>query len=388
MDKQIRDIVHNAINEAFASPRLKYALQRAKRYPGFDMHHTNNLKHQALSYKPDVMPFEYRGVNGFGSSDWLDKITDDMIDVVGTEEQLRQQGFRFNDPKLFSNSYDSQVVDADGDKRYAINLRDGKIVILKKTPEVKAKIFQLSNDAAQKVLGREKKARDRRIAQQFNPMSDKAYAAREYRTNPYPWKAKNGDKENSGPSGWNADARARAMDNIRQGKDALGIQPSKYMNYLKNENKEMSKQTVIRLTEGDVRNIVLDSVMEYLNEAYGNNIQQSVTVFINADTQECVSDIGDVVEEGLWFECEVTPTKTHTQNTGIGHYEFWGQPGYDKGNDVSYVDSADVTPVKAFVSEGGEDTEVPLDEVDFNDELKGAVLNYVDNNNLYYNDGF
>lgn len=266
MEGKIRNIVKKAINEALSSPKLRDVMQRAQKYPGFGIHNLNNLKDQALSLKPDVRPFEYRGQDGFDSGDWLDKITDDMIDVVGTEQELRQQGFRFNDSKLFGNSYDSQIVDADGDKRYAINLRDGKMVILKKTPDVKAKVFQLSNNAAQKVMGREKKAKDRRIAQQFNPMSDKAYAAREYRTNPYPWKAKSGDKEYSGPNGWNADARAKAMDNIRQGKDAHGIQPSKYMSYLKNENKQM-KKTLIKITENDIHRMVEDAIGRYLNES-------------------------------------------------------------------------------------------------------------------------
>lgn len=151
----------------------------------------------------------------------------------------------------------------------------------------------------------------------------------------------------------------------------------------------MTKKTLIRLTESDLHNIVIDAVRNYLREGVGDNrLNDSITVFINADTQECTDNIGNATTEGLWFECELSPSRTHTNNTGIGSYEFWGQPGYDEGYDEVSVDDADVMPVRAFVIENGEENDVPLNAVDFNDELEVAVLNYADDNNLYYNDTF
>jgi hypothetical protein len=47
-------------------------------------------------------------------------------------------------------------------------------------------------------------------------------------------------------------------------------------------------------------------------------------------------------ELGGKIDCEIV---YHIENDGIGHYEFWGAPGFDRG--VDYVAIDDIIPIFA-----------------------------------------
>ena len=285
-------IIRSIVREAFASPKLRDALVGA-RTKNTSMHNLNNLEYQ--SKKMDGIPHGDEYVDwrkGVGSERWLDKISDDMIDFIGSPEELKQQGY---------DTSRMALMDAEGDPRYTIRLNDGNVVVLGKSPRVKAMIKSLSTQAGLNQFARGKKHDDRNISNRFNAMTPKAYAAREYRTNPYPWMAKQGEE---GIENWSAEHRAKAMDNIRNGKDAYGDNPAEYMPYLRNENKQMKKQ-LFKITPSDIVEMVTKIVKRRINEGYfaDDNPEYSLgtpqTYFYNRDTQEITTDCNDL---GFWIE--------------------------------------------------------------------------------------
>lgn len=293
--KDLKNVMIEAVNEVFSSPKLRKALENAK-----NGNMGKNLRQTSLSQygEPDYRANgEYYNIQkGMESDYWMDKITDDMIDVVGHPNDLIRQGFKIDQ---------KHVIDPDGDKRYAIRLRNGNIVLLGKSPEIKEKIRQLATNAFDTDVNREKKRRGKMISNQYHGMTPKAYAAREYRTNPYPWLAKQGKRDEFGTpysQGWPSDARAKAMDNIRNGKDSHGISPSNYMNYLNNENKQMKKQ-LIKITESDLTNLVTEAYQRikeaYFPNEYDQMLNPPTTYYYNKDTQEITNDVNG---SGVWVE--------------------------------------------------------------------------------------
>ena len=285
-------IIRSIVREAFASPKLRDALVGA-RTKNTSMHNLNSLEYQ--SKKMDGIPHGDEYVDwrkGVGSERWLDKISDDMIDFIGSPEELKQQGY---------DTSRMALMDAEGDPRYTIRLNDGNVVVLGKSPRVKAMIKSLSTQAGLNQFARDRKHDDRNISNRFNAMTPKAYAAREYRTNPYPWMAKQGEE---GIENWSAEHRAKTMDNIRNGKDAYGDNPAEYMSYLRNENKQMKKQ-LIKITPSDIVEMVTKIAERRINEGYfaDDDHEYSLgtpqTYFYNRDTQEITTDCNDL---GFWIE--------------------------------------------------------------------------------------
>jgi hypothetical protein len=73
-------------------------------------------------------------------------------------------------------------------------------------------------------------------------------------------------------------------------------------------------------------------------------------------THICEIEIGDEYIE-VEFDCEL-----HSENDGIGSYEFWGSKYYDAGNDYLVLD------------------EMKWDKASFNEEQNKVIEKYLDDN--------
>jgi hypothetical protein len=73
-------------------------------------------------------------------------------------------------------------------------------------------------------------------------------------------------------------------------------------------------------------------------------------------THICEIEIGDEYIE-VEFDCEL-----HSENDGIGSYEFWGSKCYDAGNDYLVLD------------------EMKWDKASFNEEQNKVIEKYLDDN--------
>jgi hypothetical protein len=87
------------------------------------------------------------GAKGMWSTNYFDKITDDMIDFVINYDDMRRKGF-------YVDNYDV-LRDADGDARYAAKFNNGSVVVFKKDPQTIERLRELSQEAGQKYEDRE-----------------------------------------------------------------------------------------------------------------------------------------------------------------------------------------------------------------------------------------
>lgn len=119
------------------------------------------------------------------------------------------------------------------------------------------------------------------------------------------------------------------------------------------------KKRIIKLTEQDISNMVMESFIAYENKMrqlreydrdewdeddydFADQPEfEDAIVWFNPETKECCTDGADATP-GIWAECTVSVDDYHMENNGIGSYEYWGQTGYDKGTDYAEIDSVSV----------------------------------------------
>lgn len=148
IDRIISESINRFVNEAFQSQILR---DLNKKTPsdvyGRRFHGGEDFSHKTVS---DAEAHGLPGAKGLYSSGFLDKITDDMIDVVGTRDELRESGFRFGSHKTWYGIGSQEVYDANGDRRYTMILRNGTFVVFKNDPETISKLRQMSTEAGEK----------------------------------------------------------------------------------------------------------------------------------------------------------------------------------------------------------------------------------------------
>ena len=142
INKIITESINKVLNEKFNSNTLRGLYNSSPSYKS--VHGLNNF-----AYKNNPMDMEANGViskDGLYLSKSLDKITDDMIEFAGTLPELVNNGY---------NVQDNKVVDYNGNKHYAIEIKDGRFVVFKNDPETIQKMKELST-----VSGKQYKARE------------------------------------------------------------------------------------------------------------------------------------------------------------------------------------------------------------------------------------
>lgn len=92
------------------------------------------------------------GMDGMWSSSYFDKITDDMIDFVIRNGELSRYGFYYD-------GQNGGLYDGNGNRRYAMVLDGGNIVVFKNDAKTIDKLRKLSQDAGQKWKDREENKR-------------------------------------------------------------------------------------------------------------------------------------------------------------------------------------------------------------------------------------
>ena len=90
--------------------------------------------------------------------------------------------------------------------------------------------------------------------------------------------------------------------------------------------------------------------------------------------QEDLLELGDVTQQKDFIYDVVIEADIHIVDYGIGHYEFWGAPGYDSqmGPEIQQMD---ITYVIAWDEEGNE-TQLKFKELD--QELQDLLESKVD----------
>lgn len=145
IERIISESIDNIVAEKLQSSILKDAHKGADawmRTKGWRGH--NDLAH---CFSRDYQAHGIVGKNGMWTDKYLDKITDDMIDFVTSEDDMYNHGFKMN-------KYD-QIVDYEGNPRYAMALRNGKIIIFKNDDKTIAKLRELSQNAGEQWNERE-----------------------------------------------------------------------------------------------------------------------------------------------------------------------------------------------------------------------------------------
>lgn len=169
-----------------------------------------------------------RHSNNYVSTDVHNMKDDDILAVI-TKEQLNDltrghdvDHWRWSDNFGLDHWAKSNGVKLDnGDRVDALELADGKYLIY---VERNAEFERSGREGGFKeYFDKKEKRRTDYNKSGFNPMSNKAKAARDLRKNPYFWAGKRGELKNT-ESGWNnPQIRKQAIDNAKIGKDAWGF---------------------------------------------------------------------------------------------------------------------------------------------------------------------
>lgn len=137
IDRIISESIDNIVTEKLQSDILKGAhkdadiwLKKRGWYGHNDLSHCHSRDYQAHGIV---------GSDGMWTDKYLDKITDDMIDFVTSEDDMYNHGFK-------KNKY-GQIVDYEGNPRYGMALRNGKIIIFKNDEDTIEKLRELSQNA-------------------------------------------------------------------------------------------------------------------------------------------------------------------------------------------------------------------------------------------------
>lgn len=84
-------------------------------------------------------------------------------------------------------------------------------------------------------------------------------------------------------------------------------------------------------------------------------------MFYNIDNDQISrEEDDDRLGTGRIYEVVIEVSDSHTENDGIGAYEYWGQKCYDKGVDYTVIDAvgiAEILPYMVFLEDDGRDFE-------------------------------
>ena len=214
-ESQLRDILKNAVHEC---------LMEAKSIKSDKLQSIFN-QHGGL---PKSIYLKNRHTNNYVSTDIHNMKDDDILAVI-TKEQLNDltrghdvDHWRWSDNFGLDHWAKSNGVQLDrGDRVDSLELADGTYLIY---VERNAEFERSGREGGFKDYFNKKEKRrvDYNKRDGFQPMSNKAKAARDLRKNPYFWQGKRGELKNT-ESGWNDPRRRKeAIDNARIGKDAWG----------------------------------------------------------------------------------------------------------------------------------------------------------------------
>lgn len=170
-----------------------------------------------------------RGVHtrNYVSSDFHNMSDDDILGVI-TRDQLNSiQSERDVDHWRWADNYGLDIWAKEngvklerGDRVECEELDDGMFVVY---VERNAEFEHSGRDGGFKDFYNKQEERRKNRYNGFEPMSDKAKAARDLRNNPFYWAHKHGEMRDP-QSGWsNPDRRKDAFDNARGGRDPWGF---------------------------------------------------------------------------------------------------------------------------------------------------------------------
>lgn len=142
IDRIITESINKVLNEAFQSNILRDLHKKTPSEPLATYHGGKDFGHKTMSDSP---AYGVTSPDGMDSGWFLDKITDDMIEAVGTYEELRKKGYRLENGK---------VVNYDGEPKYAMRLWNQKAVIFNSDPETIKRLKMLSSDAGKRYKAR------------------------------------------------------------------------------------------------------------------------------------------------------------------------------------------------------------------------------------------
>ena len=203
-ETDLHRIVKQVLNEAFKSNILRDLNKKTPSeyyfHGGKDLRHKMNMDFDAAG-----MPV---GRDGLDSSAFLDKITDDMIEIVTSEKDLQKNGFYVD--------RNNKLRDTNNQKRQAIRLRNGKIVIFKNDDKTLNTLKQFSKEAGEKYIQRERnKYNDGKNTYQWSD-EQRGRAYRDWRdTGVNFWDKNNMFQPNGKYQGWRKDSWVRQnMDKV------------------------------------------------------------------------------------------------------------------------------------------------------------------------------
>lgn len=156
IDKIITESINKVLSEAFQSTTLR-DLHRTTPSDTTSRAHGGNDFSNKINSDAEAHGLPTR--NGLYTHKFLDKITDDMIETMGTRDSLTRQGFTFGAHATYFGIGSQEVYDQNGNKRYAMMLRNGKIVVFKNDPQTIEKLKTLGNQAGEQLMTREKNRR-------------------------------------------------------------------------------------------------------------------------------------------------------------------------------------------------------------------------------------
>ena len=143
IDKIISESIDKVLTERFDSNILRDIYKSSPSYK--TCHGLNNFDYKNLNYDmetPDIINTR----DSLDTKFYLSKITDDMIEAVGTLEELGNLGYTIIDNKMVDSNYG---------KHYAISLRGGKYIVFKNDERTINKMRQLSTSAGEQYKSRQ-----------------------------------------------------------------------------------------------------------------------------------------------------------------------------------------------------------------------------------------
>lgn len=169
-----------------------------------------------------------RHMRNYVSSDFHNMSDDDILGVISKEQLDDIQHGHTVDHWRWADNYGLDI----WAKENGVNLERGDRVEYERLGDGMYLVY-VERNAEFEYSGREggfkdfhNKKEERRMNSHhdgFEPMTDKAKAARDLRKNPYYWSHKNGNVRDA-QSGWsNPDRRREAFDNAKEGKDPWGF---------------------------------------------------------------------------------------------------------------------------------------------------------------------
>lgn len=157
IDKIITESINKVLSESFQSTTLR-DLHKATPSDTTSRAHGGNDFSNKINSDAEAHGLPTR--NGLYTHKFLDKITDDMIETMGTRDSLTRQGFTFGAHPTHFGIGSQEVYDQNGNKRYAMMTRNGQIIIFRDDPQTLEKLKTLGNQAGEQLMTREKNRRN------------------------------------------------------------------------------------------------------------------------------------------------------------------------------------------------------------------------------------